>query len=283
MTPEQRYFFDLTGYLHLQQVLSSEELGRAQQAAQRYIDTPNEQLAPGFEFIAEREHFNWYVHAFAFDKALEALAFHPQTWPIIRELTSGKPRLGGGNMMVDGPGRPFHPLHSGRDIVRRRGSTDTRHYFVLDGKIHCNDLVFFFYLTDVHPGDGGLIVVPGSHKESFLRPQDLFYPGSYIEGEGYNDDYASAEVPPGVVNIAAKAGDVVVISELLTHGALTWQPKDRERCFLTLRYSQQHMVRENPLPEGVLTKLSPETRELVATVPFIETKAIAEQDVVYLT
>ena len=283
MTPEQRYFFDLTGYLHLQQALSSEELELAQQAAQHYIDTPNEQLPPGFEFISDREHFNWYVHAFAFDKALEALTFHPQTWPIIRELTSGKPRLGGGNMMVDGPGWPFHPLHSGRDIVRSRGLTDTRHYFVLDGKIHCNDLVFFFYLTDVHPGDGGLIVVPGSHKESFLRPQDLFYPGSYIEGEGYNADYVSAEVPPGVVNITPKAGDVVVISELLTHGALTWQPKDRERRFLTLRYSQQHMVRENPLPEGVLAKLSPETHELVATLPFTEIKAIAERDVVHLT
>ena len=141
MTLEQRYFFDLTGYLHLQQALCSEELELAQQAAQRYIDTPNEQLSPGFEFISEREHFNWYVHAFAFDKALEALTFHPQTW----------------------------------------------------------------------------------------------------------------------------------------------QPKNRERRFLTLRYSQQHMVRENPLPEGVLAKLSPETHELVATLPFTEIKAIAERDVVHLT
>jgi len=44
---------------------------------------------------------------------------------------------------------------------------------------------------------------------------------------------ASAEVPPGVVNITPKVGDVVVISELLTHGALTWQPKDRERRDVT--------------------------------------------------
>ena len=283
MTPEQRYFFDLTGYLHIQQALSSEELEQAQQSAQRYIDTPNEQLPPGFQFIPEREHFNWYVHAFAFDKALEALAFHPKTWPIVRELTSGRPRLGGGNMMVDGPGRPFHPLHSGHESARRRGVPDGRHYYVRDGKIHCIDLAFFFYLTDVNPGDGGLIVVPCSHKESFLRPRELFYPGSYLEDGGYNEDYSSAEVPPGVVNITPKAGDVVIISELLTHGALTWQPKDRDRRFLTLRYSQQHGVRDEELPEGVLAKLSPETLELVATQPLHEVKAIAEQDVVHIS
>ena len=33
MTPEQRYFFDLTGYLHLEQVVQGDELEQAQQAA----------------------------------------------------------------------------------------------------------------------------------------------------------------------------------------------------------------------------------------------------------
>lgn len=40
MTPEQRYFFDLTGYLHLEQVLQGDELARVQEAAKRYLDTP---------------------------------------------------------------------------------------------------------------------------------------------------------------------------------------------------------------------------------------------------
>ena len=42
-------------------------------------------------------------------------------------------------------------------------------------------------------------------------------------------------MPPGVLNVCAKAGDVVVISERMLHGALRWQPKDRERRFLTCR------------------------------------------------
>jgi len=73
MTPEQRYFFDLTGYLHLQGVVQGAELKAAQDAAQRYIDTPPEEVPAGLEINLEREHFNWYINAFAFDKPLEAL------------------------------------------------------------------------------------------------------------------------------------------------------------------------------------------------------------------
>ena len=47
MTPEQRYFFDLTGYLHLEQVLQGDELARAQEAAERYLDTPPESCRTG--------------------------------------------------------------------------------------------------------------------------------------------------------------------------------------------------------------------------------------------
>ncbi len=37
------------------------------------------------------------------------------------------------------------------------------------------------------------------------------------------------------------------------------------------------------LPDGVLAKLSPETRELVALMPLDETKSIVEQDVITLS
>ena len=61
MTPEQRYFFDLTGYLHLKGVVQGAELKAAQDAAQRYIDTPPEEVPTGLEINLEREHFNWYI------------------------------------------------------------------------------------------------------------------------------------------------------------------------------------------------------------------------------
>ena len=72
MTPEQRYLFDVRGFLHLKGVLSAEELEECREATARYIDTPDEELPPGFE------HKGWlHSHGFAFDKCLERLPLHP--------------------------------------------------------------------------------------------------------------------------------------------------------------------------------------------------------------
>ena len=287
MTPEQRYFFDLTGYLHLQGVLEGAQLVAAQEAAQRYIDTPPEDVPAGLEINLEREHFNLYINAFAFDKALEALTLHPQTWPIVRELTDDRPRLTSGNLMVDVYGKLFLGLHAGVSGPPPLNPEQGR-YSTVGGKIQCNDLVFFFYLTDVHPGDGGLIIVPGSHKANFPREKDYFYPESYSADGVYNDDFFSTEVPEGMLNITPRAGDVVMISELVTHGALSWVPRDRDRHFLTLRYMQQHeSVRGRGdlrcfSPE-VCARLSPETLELVELAPFDHTKEIVRRDWVLLS
>ena len=282
MTPEQRYFFDLTGYLHLHGVLSESELRPAQDAGQRYIDTPPDQLPEGFRIDLNRQHFNWYLYAFAFDKALERLTMHPKTWPILLELTGGKPKLGGGNMMVDVHGKPFHPLHSGLDQTCAK--TGRAGVAVLSRTQNIQQRLGVFLLSDRRfPGDGGLIVVPGSHKANFLRELHYFYPESYTPDGGYNDDYFSTEVPEGVANPTPRAGDVVIMSEHLTHGALSWEPKDRDRRFLTLRYGVQHIGPSDPFPDGVKAQLSPETLELIAIRDFNDRKEITTRDALELT
>ena len=44
MNDQQRYFFDLTGFLHVESVLTNEQLERALVAAEQYINTPEEKL-----------------------------------------------------------------------------------------------------------------------------------------------------------------------------------------------------------------------------------------------
>ena len=83
----------------------------------------------------------------------------------------------------------------------------------------------------MEPGNGGLIVIPGSHKGAFEKPADL------LTANTVGDD----PVPdPVFTNLTPKAGDFVVISELLTHGVLTWRRKDKDRRFLILRYLPQY-------------------------------------------
>lgn len=64
MTPQQRYLFDVAGYLHLKGVLGPEELKAGREATQRYIDTPNDAVPAGFSVDGKR-----HLHGFAFDKS----------------------------------------------------------------------------------------------------------------------------------------------------------------------------------------------------------------------
>ncbi len=271
MTPEQRYFFDTTGYLHLPNALDPAELAAAQAAVQRYIDTPPEELPPSFAANGGS-----YAHGFAFDKALEALTMHPSTWPIVKELTADRPRFASGSLRVNTcADRQFGPLH----CAREGWGPQTPRYHVNDGRIYCDYFVCFFYLTDVHPGDGGLIVVPGSHKSEFARPPDFYKPG---------DDGSEPEPHSAVLNLTPKAGDVVIISELLTHGVKVWQPQDRDRRFILMRYVPQFIGATDdnlafPFPDEILDRLSPETRELIEFAPLSRVKDIVERDVVTLS
>ena len=71
MTPEQRYLFDVFGYLLIENALSPEELKACQEASERYMNTPEDQLPPGFGIDGKR-----HLHGFAFDKSLEARCRH---------------------------------------------------------------------------------------------------------------------------------------------------------------------------------------------------------------
>ena len=278
MTPEQRYFFDLSGYLHVESALSADELKQAQEAADRYITSTPEELPPGFsiEYAEGPRHLDGHAHGFAFDKALERLTMHPVTWPIIKELTGNKPRFTSGTLAVNTARHRFHPLHSLKEDVEQSGPELPR-YFTQDGRIFSDNFVVFFYLTDVLPRDGGLMLVPGSHKSEFSRPQNLFYQDTYD-----NEGYVVEEIPAGVANVTARAGDVVFMSEMVSHGALNWKPKDRDRRFLTLRYAPQ-FIAGGSFPDEILQRLSPETKELATVVRYAHTKEVAKLDRVELS
>ena len=93
--------------------------------------------------------------------------------------------------------------------------------------------------------------------------------------EGYIADF----VPPGVHNVTARAGDVVIISERLIHGALSWKPQDRDRRFMIMRYNVQHMVTGGiePFSEEIRARLSPETLELAELAPYTQIKEIVKE------
>lgn len=266
MTPTQRYLFDLQGYLHIPDVLTPEQLASGRAAIDRYIATPDEQLPEGFARSADGKN---YENGFAFDKALESLVMHPVLWPIIREFTHDKPAFSRGTLLVDTHEHPPLKLHCAREDY---GWQSTR-YDTREGRIYCDDFVIFPYFDDVNRGDGGLIVIPGSHKAAFPRP------ASFCNDDALGTD---APLPHGIVNVTPKAGDVVIMTEMVAHGTLQWRPKDRMRRTLVLRYRPQFKGQPHALPESIRAQLWPETLELMASAHYTETKAIVQSDTVPL-
>ena len=256
MTPEQRYLFDVQGFLLLSGALSDDEVASARTAAEKY--SRSESLPIGFSVEGLL-----HKHGFAFDPSLQSLTMHPSYWPIILELTNGKPRLVSGTLQIS-----RHDLQDEATrlhCAREDWGWDSSRYQVKQGRIFTDHVVIFPYLTDVYPGDGGVVVLPGSHKSEFDRPSELFDGGMLGNGP----------LPDGLVNVTPKAGDVLIISESLTHGALPWIPVNRERIILVLRYRSQ-TASASELPKEILNRLSPDVRELVAPAGPTDEKKIAE-------
>ena len=78
-------------------------------------------------------------------------------------------------------------------------------YAVQDGHFQCVSVKISFALTDVGVEDGCLAVIPGSHKSNFANPL-----------VGQVPDPAHPLVEP----LPCRAGDAVVFSEDLSHGAV---------------------------------------------------------------
>ena len=282
MTPEQRYVFDSAGYLHLKNVLDEEELRGAQEAADRYINTPHEEMPAGFQYM-QTDAFHHHSRGFAFDKALERLVTHKVIWPIINELTANKPGFLRGSLMHDAHDCGYLYLHSIREQMRDGlgFSRDIHWTQPYSETIYCDFFNIFWYFDDVLPGDGGLLLIPGSHKTKLKWPESI---SETMAKTGYDYEKCCIDnsFPFGMVNVTPKAGDVVIASDQIVHGSLKWKPKDRSRRFLVLRYAPQYMLawmndQDITLPKEVIERLSPETRELLAKDQLGHTKGIAER------
>ena len=101
----------------------------------------------------------------------------------------------------------FFPVHSGGFQASTRGQ-----YRYKDGVWRCGQVNILLALTDVGPGDGGTMVVPGSHKSNLPHPQTEFDMG---QGDGMKrmDDME------GVVEVHLNKGDALLFVDGIAHGA----------------------------------------------------------------
>ena len=213
ITPEERFQFDLEGYLVVPGVLDSRELARLNGLADEVMSgEPDEgglrstgrvsQWGPDFRDLID----------------------HPRILPYLVEWLGPKFRIDHDYCIFMRTGTSRGSLHGGPSPQSAEG--DHWYRFYPDGTMRNGLTVFTYNLSDCNPGDGGFACIPGSHKTNLRSsvPREVMRferPAHYVRQ------------PP------AKAGDVLIFTEALIHGTLPWTA-GHERRALLYKYSPGH-------------------------------------------
>ncbi len=255
MNEYEKYFFDLSGYLVVEDVLTPEEVATCNQAidheTSRIVERPADiSLAGGSKALVGKrgrgELGGMLTWPRPWCQPFRDLLAHLRVLPYLQELLGDGFRLDHLYGILMRKGAEGHVLHGG-------GARDDaiQFYQFQRGIMRCGLTVVSWVLTDCGPGDGGFACIPGSHKSNYPTPVDV----------------SRVEMDIGVVKqVEAKAGSVIIFTEALTHGTLPWKSDHQRRAVLykyspgTMSYGHEYLP---PGVQDVLDEFTPEQRAVL--------------------
>lgn len=233
MNEEQRYLFDLQGYLVLPGVLTPDEVSQLNAIYEQ-------QAIPPPDLSIESQRFSGF---FLWDEAYRRLMDHRRVVPLLKSILGPDLRLDHAYGIKMRTGTDGLTLHGGNTPY-----DPPEYYHVRGGQIYCGLTVVTFALCDVPSGQGGFCCVPGSHKANFPLPPGV---------KTYERDLGC------LTQVPMKTGDVLIFTEALTHGTLRWSAPWERRSIL-LKYSPGFLAwgRAN-WPSTLLELATPTQRQLL--------------------
>ena len=229
MNDEERYLFDLNGYIVIEGLLSVNEVARCNEYIEHQVAAgisefkEGDDLSRGFPAMAgtsNRLGLTGDVLAWErpYCEPFRDLIAHSRLGPYLATILEEGFRVDAGpGIMATDAGAGGHILHGGG--VERHNFSEA--YFFENDRIYSGMVVVEIAFADEGPDDGGLALIPGSHKANLPAPATL------RRGEQYTEH---------IRKIPLKAGDAAIFTETTTHGALPWRAAHQRRVMLT-RYS----------------------------------------------
>lgn len=208
MTEQERYLFDLQGYLAIPAALGAAEL----QALNALMD---ERIR---EDVPPQATTHRWGRLLEWGRPYLDLIAHDRLWPYLEALLGPHFRLDHeyADLIRAGRGPIGTTLHGGGAPF-----SSPYYYRFSEGRMHNGLVAVAFNLRDVNPGDGGFGAVPGSHKSCLPLPDEWRDLG---------------EARPFVQAVTGPAGTAILFTEALTHGTLPWHGRG-ERRTLFYKYS----------------------------------------------
>lgn len=244
MNAEQKYLFDLQGYIALPGVLSSELLQSCNEVLDYYESLDEEKFPSPLCLGQERTKENLYIsNILEASPVFAELVDLPPVLDVIAEVTGGPYRLnhtytiyrwGGGYTGLHMHGTPIIPKCQ---------------YHCRNGQMVSTLTKVVFPLLDCAAADGCFAVIPGAHKSNFAKPWSKH-----------------PEENPPLVPVEAQAGDAIIFTEALTHGSMVNTSGRRRRtlyyCFST-GYMPDWGGQGLHFSEEIYERLDEEKREIL--------------------
>lgn len=203
MTPEEKFIFDLQGYIVVKNVLSQAEVDELNAIADQKM-ADQEEMSNGLKI--PRRVSLW-------GKPFQNLFDHPNMIPYLSELLGPQFRADHDYGIFMRQGGRKGGLHGGD---HRAG---THYYKYRDGVMRNGLTVVVYFLAPAPPGSGGFCCVPGSHKSNFALnvPEEV---------------RSFKCIPHYLANPSAETGDALIFTEATMHGTLPWTAENERRTLL---------------------------------------------------
>jgi ectoine hydroxylase-related dioxygenase (phytanoyl-CoA dioxygenase family) len=192
MTETQRFLFDLQGYILIEEALTPDEVRAYRDAIYRLA---REKIADParWDERGEPRDFLTVHRPIEKDPLFLEIVDHPSVLPILQQLVGEAP------ILIDNDAE-LTPRHNQRKTWHR--GVGTHGYCVEDGRFHCTMVKCIWYLSDVGRDENPTRILPGSHKSRIAVP--------------FPDGDRAADLP-GQVELAVRAGTVLIFSEACLH------------------------------------------------------------------
>jgi hypothetical protein len=256
------YLFDLHGFIRLDGALDEQEVAALNDCIDGVMP-----LAPGewHGHVHSQEHSPKFginlQQIYEAGPPFETLIDHPSWIDKVKRYVGGEGTFdyNHGPLYVDEnfanlrcEGQAIS-LHSGGHTHCQR----TR-YEWHDGRWHCGQINILMALTDIGPGDGATVVIPGSHKSNLAHP--------HFATHSYGTTPCDGVV--GAVECHMQAGDALLFVDAICHGSAA-RVTPGERRIVVYRYGpswgrSRHGYTASP---ELLARLTDQQRSFVLPGP----------------
>ena len=254
-TEMEEYLFDLRGYLVLKNTITKEHVDELNTTIDTYLDMPPDTWR-GWVHRQGSERTAHLHNIFEMGAPFERLIDNPSWIDHMNRFVGGDDGLFIDESFIDVRGKGGATrLHSGAH--KRRIRTQFRFH---NNQFRCGQINILLALTDIGPGDGATMVIPGSHKSNLLHPA--------FNDPATRERGASLDNVEGAQEVHLNAGDAAFFVDCTAHGSAA-RTKPGERRIAIIRYGP-HWGTDRygymPSPE-LISRLTPERRKIVMPLP----------------